>query len=274
MIETIFEGELAETLQTLVRWLLGSGEVLLLGSALLLAAVAAAWLAGAAARGLLRRVALDNWAATAGLRGALSGFGIDLPLSRVLARVVFLLTLLFVGQIAADALGLAAVAAGLGNLLAYAPRVLAAGAILLGGVVAAGYARRAATRAAEDSGIDYASTLGSLAFIAVAFSVGLMAISQLRIATDAVWLTLGWMLGGLALAFGLSFGLGARDVTRNILAGFYARRIFRIGQEIEMQGQRGTLISITPTNTLIDQPDAVVSISNARLLDEVVRQPK
>ena len=274
MIESIFEGELTETLQTLVRWLLGSGEVLLLGSVLLVAAVAVAWLAGVAARGFLRRVGLDNWAATAGLRGALSAFGIDRPLSRVLARVVFLVSLLFVGQITADALGLAAVAAGLGDLLAYAPRVLAAGVILLGGVLAAGYARRAATRAAEDSGIDYASTLGTLVFVAVTFSIGLMAVSQLQIATEAVWLTLGWMLGGLALALGLSFGLGARDVTRNILAGFYARRIFRIGQQIEMQGQRGTLISITPTNALIDQPDAVVSISNAQLIDEIVRQPK
>ena len=156
-------------------------------------------------------------------------------------------------------------AAGLGSLLAYAPRVLAAGAILLGGIVAAEYARRAATRAAKDSGIDYASTLGTLVFVVVAFAIGLMAVSQLQVATDAVWLTLGWMLAGLALALGLSFGLGARDVTRNILAGFYARRISRIGQQIEMQGRRGTLISITPTNALIDQPDAVVSISNSPL---------
>lgn len=274
MIETIFEGELTETLQTLVRWLLGSGEVLLLGSVLFLTAVVVAWLVGAAARSFLRRLGLDTWAATAGLRSALGGFGVELPLSRVLARVVFVMTLLFAAQIAADALGLAAVAAGLGSLLAYAPRVLAAGAILLGGLAAAGYARRAAARAAEDSGIDYASTLGTLVFLTVTFSIGLLAVSQLRIATDAVWLTLGWMLGGLALALGLSFGLGARDVTRNILAGFYARRIFRIGQQIEMGGQRGTLMSITPTNALIDQPDAVVSISNSRLLDEVVRQPK
>lgn len=127
-------------------------------------------------------------------------------------------------------------AAGLGSLLAYAPRVLAAGAILLGGIVAAEYARRAATRAAEDSGIDYASTLGTLVFVVVAFAIGLMAVSQLQVATDAVWLTLGWMLAGLALALGLSFGLGARDVTRNILAGFYARRISRIGQQIENAG--------------------------------------
>ena len=274
VIERVFQGELAETVRNLVRWLLGAGEMVLLGLALLVVAIAVAKTAEVVLRGVLRRVGLDTWSDRFGLGDVLRRFGVGSSVTHVIARVTFYVAALFVAQIVADALGLAAVATLIASVVAYAPRVVAAGLILVVGTAAAGHARRAVMEAAGDSGIEYASALGGVVFAVILFALGLMAISQLQITTDAVWLVLGWLLGGLALALGLSFGLGARDVTRNILAGFYSRRIFRIGQEVELQGQRGVLVSITPTHALIDEADAIVSVANSRLLDEVVRQPK
>lgn len=274
MIGEIFRNNVAESVEHLAQWLVASVETLLVGATILLAAVLAATFTRALVRGILARLGLDRWADGVGLDAILEGIGVRRSLSDLLGFAAFLVVLLFVAQVAADALGLAAVAAALGGVLGYAPRVLAAGGILLGGIVAAGYARRAASRAAADSGIEIASTLGSLVFAAITFAVALIAVNQLQITTNAVWLVLGWLVAGLALALGLSFGLGGRDIVHNILAGFYARRIFEIGQEVELQGQRGTLISITPTNAIIDQAEAVVSIANSRLIAEVVRQPK
>ena len=71
---------------------------------------------------------------------------------------------------------------------------------------------------------------------------------------------------------GLAFGLGSRDVTRNILAGFYARKTFDLGKEIEIRGERGELKSITPTQTLFQQGDRVVAVANSVFLEEVVKQ--
>ena len=272
MTDLDLSGDLSETLRSLLSWLYVSGELLVRGLVLLAVAFAAGWAAGRITRLLLRR--FDRWADQVGVQSALGRFGISRPLSQVLGRGAFLLTGLLTGQLAADALGLPALAAGLGGVLAYAPRVLLASAILLGGVTVAGHIRRGARQAALDAGIEYAQTLGTLAFAAIVFAAALFAVNQLRITTDAVWLLLGWILAGLALALGLSFGLGARDSARDILAGLYARRIFRIGQEVEIGGHRGVLISITPTNALIEQDDAIVSVSNSRLLREIVRQSK
>ena len=55
------------------------------------------------------------------------------------------------------------------------------------------------------------------------------AIGQLRFDTDIVRIVTVCTLSGFALVFGLSFGPGTRDITRNIIAGFYARRIFPRG---------------------------------------------
>ena len=72
---------------------------------------------------------------------------------------------------------------------------------------------------------------------------------------------------------GLSFGLGTRDITRNLIAGFYARKIFSTGKELEIRGQRGVLRSIAPTQTLFIQPDeTVIAVSNAAFLEDVVKQ--
>ena len=272
MTDRMLSEDLPAALGYLLSWLAAFGELVLRGFLLLAGALAAGWAVGRITRFLFRR--FDAWAERVGVEGALRRFGTSRPLSQVLGRAAFVLTGLLVAQLAAGTLGLPVLAARLGGLLAYAPRVLLASAILLGGLAVAGHVRRAASQAALDAGIEYAQTLGTLVFVAIVFAAGLLAVSQLRITTDAVWLLLGWILAGLALALGLSFGLGARDSARDIVAGLYARRIFRIGQQVEIGGHRGVLISITPTNALIEEEEAIVSVANSRLLREIVRQPK
>jgi small-conductance mechanosensitive channel len=49
----------------------------------------------------------------------------------------------------------------------------------------------------------------------------------------------GFVLGAWALAFGLAFGLGTRDIVRNIIVGSYTRKYFSIGQRLEVAGQSG-----------------------------------
>lgn len=56
------------------------------------------------------------------------------------------------------------------------------------------------------------------------------------------------------------------------MAGFYARKIFRAGEEIEMDGRRGMLIGITPLQALVQEGDRSVTIPNAVFLDQAVRQ--
>jgi small-conductance mechanosensitive channel len=140
------------------------------------------------------------------------------------------------------------------------------------GSLAGQFAGGAASRAAREAGIDYAGALGNLVSMLILFIAGIMALSQLKIHTDIIRLVTLCTLAGLALAFGLSFGLGTREITRNIVAGFYARKLFRTGEEIEIRGERGILKAITPTQALLEQDSKTVAIANSTFLEEVVRQ--
>ena len=61
-------------------------------------------------------------------------------------------------------------------------------------------------------------------------------------------------------------------MTRNLVAGLYARKLFRVGEELEVGGEKGILTSITPIQTLIERGDQVVAIPNSVFLDKVVKQ--
>jgi hypothetical protein len=47
--------------------------------------------------------------------------------------------------------------------------------------------------------------------------------------------------------------------------------VFTPGDPIEVRGHRGVLRAITPTQTLIEQDDVVVTVANSVFLDDVVR---
>jgi len=223
-------------------------------------------------RSVLTRLRFDQALARAGIDRFLQRIGIRQELNQFVPKLVYYLLLILFAKTAADALGLSAISDAIGAFTSYLPNIIAALLILVLGSAAAQFAGRAVSDAAESSGIEFASTLGQLVSAVLLFVLGIMALAQLKIDTEMIRLVSMGAMAGLAIAFGLSFGLGSRDITRNIIAGFYARKTFAIGEEIEMRGERGVLESVTPTQTLIRQGDGMVAVPNAVFLDDVVKQ--
>jgi hypothetical protein len=222
-------------------------------------------------RAVLQRLRFDSILEQAGLDKILHRVGIRQSLNVVLPRLAYFLLLFLFARTAADALGLTAISEAIAAMFAYLPNVLAAILLVVVGSSVSQFAGQTVTQAAEESGIDFARPLGNLVSGLILFVVGVMAIAQLRFDTEMVRIVTICTLSGFALAFGMSVGLGTRDITRNVIAGFYARKIYRPGDPIEVRGQRGVLRAITATQTLIDQDAGVVSVANSVFLDETIR---
>ena len=225
-----------------------------------------------ALRGGLDKVKFDTLLEKIGIQGALKRIGLHGSPSQAIAKIVyFLLVVLFV-QSATQSVGLTAVSGAISAFFSYLPNVIAALIVILLGSVVAEYASKAVTQSAQESGIDYAETLGRIVSALVFFVVLVMAVTQLKIETDIIKSVAIVLLSGVSLGLALSFGLGTRDITRNIMAGFYARKIFESGERIEIGGEEGVLISIAPTQTVIEQGEKVVTIPNHAFLDGAVKQ--
>lgn len=105
---------------------------------------------------------------------------------------------------------------------------IVAGLLLIFGKILAGlvvfaiglYLANLAYRLILSSGTSNAQFLGQCARVAIIIFVAAMALQQMGIASSIVNLAFGLLLGALAVAIALAFGLGGRDIAADEIRGF------------------------------------------------------
>jgi hypothetical protein len=131
-----------------------------------------------------------------------------------LVRIIFLVA-------AANLLGLTQVSQLLNDVLLWIPNLIVAAIILLIAPVLARFVRGAIEVGAGEMGFTNGRMLGQIAEIAIVAFAVLVAINQVGIAANLVNILFIGLVGALALAFGLAFGLGGRDVAARITQDLY-----------------------------------------------------
>jgi small-conductance mechanosensitive channel len=237
---------------------------------LLLTGWIAALVGQAIVAGLLRRVGLDGAAEKFGIDQTLSQLGMKATLSRILGRLVYWLILLVFILAAVNRLGLQGVDEALRSLLGYLPSVIAAGLILFLGAVLARFVGDAVGTFASQAGISGGRVLGqTLRYFTLALAA-ILAMEQLNLQTSLLSAIAVIFIGAVALAMGLAFGLGSRDLARNIMAGFHARESFSPGQRLVIRSHTGHLVSIDAAQSVLETEAGRVSIPNTALVEEEV----
>ncbi len=264
--------KLLESLQSFVNSVAVLAPKVVVGILLLILGVLVAKLIERGLRALLVRVRFDSLVERVGVDRALQRIGIRQQLDHFLPRLVYFLLLFLLAKIASDALGLVAVSDAITAFFSYLPNIIAALLLLILGTTIGQFAGHTVTEAAKNSGMDFAPALGRLVSGLIVFIVAVMALAQLKIDTEMIRLVTTYILAGAALAFGLSFGFGAKDLIRNIIAGHYARKIVELGRNLEIAGQEGTVRAITATHTVLEKGDQNIHVSNTAFLDGVSKQ--
>jgi hypothetical protein len=264
--------KLVQSFENLVNSVITAAPKVLVGILLIVVGLAVAKLVEVVLRLILVRVRFDKLVEKAGVDKALQRIGLRQQLNLFLPRLVYFLVIFLLARTATDALGLAAISNAIGAFFDYLPNIVAALLLLILGSTVGQFAGQTVTQSAESSGIDFAPALGKLVSGLILFVVAMMAIGQLKIDTEMVRIVTSFILGGAAIAFGLAFGLGTRDVVRNMVAGFYARKFLEVGKNLEVAGQSGVLRAITATHTIMESDGHDISVSNATFLDQVSKQ--
>jgi small-conductance mechanosensitive channel len=264
--------KLLESFGGLINTIAGATPKAVVGLLLLLTAVLVAKLIERVLRLLLTRLRLDDLVQSAGLDKTLQRIGIRQKLDNFIPRLIYYLLLLLFAKTLADSLGFMAISDALGAFFGYLPNLIAAFLLLLLGSALSQFVGTTVRQAAESSGLDFAPTLGRAVSGFLFFIVAVMAVAQLKIDTEMLRIVTSLVLAAGALAFGISFGFGSRDITRNVLAGFYARRTLEVGKHLEIAGEQGTLRAITATHTILEDGDRSITIANATFLDRTAKQ--
>ena len=100
--------------------------------------------------------------------------------------------------------------------------------------------------------------------------VVILALEQLGIETALLNTAVTAVLAAAALALALAFGIGSRDLARNIMAGFHAKEAFGVGQTLRVGAHTGKLVEIGAVKAVLETESGLVSLPNATLTEEEV----
>jgi hypothetical protein len=170
---------------------------------------------------VFHRLGFDRWMREGGVTEALERAGTTLDPSSVLAKLVFWTVMLLVIIIAANALGVQAVTVLFGEMLAYVPHVFAAVIVLVLGIVLGEFVKDLVLASA--GALAAAPTLARGGKAAVILLAIFMALEQLEIAQDVLLVFFVALVGAGALAAGIAFGLGGKEVAAEIARDWYER---------------------------------------------------
>lgn len=170
---------------------------------------------------VLRRIGFDRWMREGGVTEALERAGTTLDASAVVGKLVFWAIMLLVIILGANALGVSAVSVLFSELVSYIPNVIAAVIVLVLGTLLGEFVKDLVLASA--GGLSGAPTLARAAKAAVILLATFMALEQLDIAQDIVLVFFIAVVGAAALAAGIAFGFGGRDVAAAVIQEWYVR---------------------------------------------------
>ena len=172
---------------------------------------------------VLRKLHVDRMAAAGGLDEAVGRTGSRMDTVHATAKLIFWVVMLVVILLASTALGLESVNEMFGAMLGFIPTLIAAIVILILGIVVGEFVRSLILASAGS--VPGVPTVAKVAKGAVVVIGIFMALQQLGVAEEIVTAAFTLILGAVALAVGLAFGLGNRE-----LAGEITRRWYEQGQ--------------------------------------------
>ncbi|MDF3036479.1 MAG: small-conductance mechanosensitive ion channel-like protein [Paucimonas sp.] len=182
---------------------------------------------------VLHAIRFNSFAERAGLSDFVRKTNMKTDASGMIAGVVKWFVRLIALVVAFDALGLPAVSDVLRQLLMWLPNLVVAMVALVIGGLAANALGNLVRGAAAEGGLERPDFLAKVAKVAVwAFAI-VVAVNQIGVATALVNTLFMATVGAVALAAGLSFGLGGRDTAGRIVHRWYER-----GQEKAPQIER------------------------------------
>ncbi len=238
--------------------------------ALALATLLLGWLVAVLARRLLKSVLrwskVDKAYERSGLKSLSVRAGADGSLEHWIAQAVYILVIIAFARVALIQVGLGDLVIFIDWLFAYLPTVLAVLLILLGGGFLQRYLSRAVSAAAAGVGIEYSTAFGRFTSALIIVFVGMLALAQFGIETRLVENALIALIATLGLGAAISFGLGTRDHTRDIVSGIYARKLVEEGDIVELRGRRGTVRTITPVIVIVEDEKGLFAVPNTDFL--------
>ena len=176
---------------------------------------------------------------------------ITLSPSRLIGKFIYWILLLLVIISASDAMGWDAVSTEVSKLLGYLPNLLIAIIFFVVGTYIASFVRDIIKGASKSLGISTGNLISNVVFYLLFIIVTLTALDQGGIDTTIISSNFLIILGAILATAAISYGFASKDLLSSILASYFSRKSFSIGQIIEVDGEKGKIVTISNISVTI-----------------------
>ncbi|MFH1129303.1 MAG: hypothetical protein V1686_01025 [Patescibacteria group bacterium] len=166
---------------------------------------------------LVKAIKLDSLLEKIGFGKALSKTKIKLDSAKFFEELVKWFLIIVFLMTAVDILGLEELRFFLGKILAFIPVVIISAVVLLVTVLIARFMHKIIKASADAAGLHSSSVIAGIARWAILIFGFVIALTQLRITTKLIETIVSWIIIMLAIAGGLAFGLGGKNMAEKTL---------------------------------------------------------
>lgn len=171
--------------------------------------------------------------------------------SKVISQIVYYVFMLITFIVATDKLGVDAVTNLLTDFISYLPRLFTGVIFFIIGLLIADAIRGVVLTACQSLGIPSAKIIANVVFYFIFLSVTMSALDQAGIQTDFIKSNLMIIIAGAVGAFAFGYGLASKGMMSNLLASFYAKGKFIIGDTITVDDVKGQIVAMDNTSVSI-----------------------
>jgi len=180
--------------------------------------------------------------------------------SVVISKVFYYVLMLMVLTAALEIVSLDELSKQVNKLIEYIPKLFSATLILIGGLIVANAIRSILNAAFQSLNLASGKLISGFIFYFIFVSVLLSALPQADFEVGFLQDNLTIIVGGIVFAFAIGYGFASRNIMSNLLAALYSRNKFRIGDDVKIDGTRGTIIEMDSTSLTLETSDRRVVI--------------
>lgn len=166
---------------------------------------------------VVHHLKLDSLLRKLGLEMYLNRANLELDSGHFFGKLVYWFILLSFVLASSDILGFVAVSAFISAVLFYIPNVVMAALIMIATLIAANFLRNLVGASVLGARVYGGKFLNSLTWWVVFVFGLLVTLSQLGVATTIIETVIAGLIAMIALAGGLAFGLGGKDIAASVL---------------------------------------------------------
>jgi hypothetical protein len=190
--------------------------------------------------------------------------------SVIVGKFIFWVIFLLFIVTATETLGWTVVAAEITNLIRFIPNLFIGIIIFIIGLYIANFIKSLINTSFSSLGISSGKIMSEIAFYTIMILITLTALKQTGINTRFIDNNITIIIGIIVGAFALSFAISSRDVLQNILAGFYTKNNFHVGQKINIDGVTGEIIKMDSIHLVLKSAKDKIVFPVSKLITEKV----